>query len=452
MAPFRLSDREQGSQFCRFERNLIFDPSLKDVGFVHYLSKRTFTLLKSRFTDIDNKRIYLLPGDIEPPDEGTFVRLEVGRIEKLVIKQGKGSPNFNYREGGQVESIESPHIPLPPPSIPRNEFIHRISSNWKDPEEDMLDIIMSMLMVSAPGSVYGQGGLGSDGLETARSAGTGTTRDVSNTLVAQLPTEFRMKSRSRYRYSILDSVKARKEFLKSRSSENTFSILHSSNIRYSERSRKDDIPIQLPYVLENAELRSKREGLDLDILEYQLTALYKPPPEEGSVVKMGEDLMRIAQKESVWPGFGDIMLDKYAVIKIHMALTRLNVGKTFDGKMFRRQPLETEEGNRIFQKIMKRGFEEIERSIMKEKVMDTTVQLPWREKLKPIDREIYYYLRKTAEDTGNRDIPLDSIDMKITEMELEKVLQRLNRYGYILFMRGGTVIRVIVSSSPEDSS
>jgi hypothetical protein len=348
--------------------------------------------------------------------------------------------------------IPDPRLPLPPPSIPKEEFIHRVSANWKDASLDDLDIVISLLMVSAPGSIYGIGGLGSEGLESMRLPGKGTSRDVAKTIMDQLPVEFRMKTRSPYRYSVIDSMRSRTSFKRERAKENTFTILASSTMRYSERSREEDIPIQMPFVLSDSQMTSKKEGMDLDVLEYQLSALYMPPPSEEVLAKKGEEMMRITRRESAWPGFGDVIIDPFSGIRIGLALSRLQVGKEFNGRSFSRRPGDIEKGNELFNDLMKRGMEEIERSLKKEKMMDTTVQLPWREKLKPLDREIYFDLRKNAEDSGILDISRESIELKVPEHEVDRSLERLNRYGYILFMKGGTVIRVLVNSEPERSS
>lgn len=453
MTPFRLSERETGSQFCRFENALIFDPLMKDIGFVHFLSSRSFTLMGSKFTDIDNGRVYLVPEDlVGRMIQGDLIEVEASNVDRLILPERKksGISDLRYREVAEVQSFKKASIPLSPPKLPKEEFIYRCSSNWNDAQSDMLDMVISLLMVSSPGSVYGKGGLGSEGLEIMRYKGTGTPRDVSRTIMEQLPLEFRMRGKSPYRYTAIDSQKSFIDFDRWRAKENTFSILKP--VKYVQRLREKKIPIQLPFVLQDAEKREDKEGVDLDILEYQLTALYTPPPSEGSVVKMGEALARTAREESIWDGQAISSIDSMAPLRIGLALTRLNVGKTFDGRGFSRRPASMDEGSSLFRSLIKRGLEEIEhRARRKEAVLEATPH-PWRDRLKPMDREVYYHLRKRSEDTGKFDIEVGSIDLNINEMDLERSLERLNRYGYILFMRGGTVIRIILTSSPEDSS
>ena len=453
MSPFRLSERDQGSQFCRFERKLIFDPELKDVGFVHFLSNRSFTLMGSRFSDIDNGKVYIIPEDLDGQiSQGEFLEIEPSRVERLIIPDPKkgGLNDLEYRDVAEVQSFRRASIPLAPPSLPRDEFIYRCSSNWNDAESDMLDIVISLLMVSSPGSVYGKGGLGSEGLEVMRSKGTGTPRDVSKTILEQLPVEFRMKGKSPYRYTTIDSQKAFMDFNEWRATENTYSILKP--VKYVERLKEKKIPIQLPFVLRDSEKREDKDGVDLDVLDYQLTALYTPPPTEESTLKMGEELAKTARGESIWDGTAVSSIDSMAPLRIGLALTRLNVGKTFDGRGYSRKPSSLDEGSSLFRELIRRGLEEIEHRARKKEAFLEVSSHPWREKLKPADRELYYYLRTAVEETGVFDIPVDSISMELNQFELERSLERLNRYGYLLFMKGGTVIRLILTDSPEDSS
>jgi hypothetical protein len=452
MTTFRLSDRQFGSEFCKLERSLIFDPRFKDVGFVRFISPNAIVLTGSRFMDADKGRVYLVSKDLASRiDDGELVRISIEKVEKAVVPKIKGSPeNAYYREVARAIGIEEARIPLPPPTLPSDEFIYRVSSNWRDADQDLLDRIIALLMVSAPSSVYGTGGIGSEGLEVMRASGTGTSRDVSQTIINQLPLEFRLAGRSPYRYSTVDSLKGLIEFENGRSEENSFSILKP--LRYSGRLKERGIPIQLPFILKDAELKVKKKVIDLDVLEYQMTALYTPPPSENSVKIVAEELARESHRESVWDGAAISSIDPFSSLRIGLALSRLNIGKQFDGIGYSRRMADPLEGKALFRELMKRGLEEIERRTRTEKVMDEVSTHPWREKLKPVDREIFFELRKKVDNTGVNEFPIGSLDLDIDPRMLEESLQRLNRYGYILYLRSGTVIKLVIDSSPEDQS
>ncbi len=454
MPPFRLMDRQFGSEFCKLERSLIFDPEMKDVGFVHFLTGNTIVLKGSKFTQMDKDRVYVLPVEISKEIvEGQFVKVETGKIERAVIPSGAGRgalKNASYKEVTEAISIEDARIPLPPPSLPADEFLYRASSNWNSAEEDLLDKIIALLMVSAPSSVYGHGGIGSEGLEVMRSPGTGTPRDVAQTIYSQLPVEFRIKGKSPYRYSTVDSLKGLIEFERGRAPENSYSILKP--MRYSERLKEKRVPIQLPFVLKDSELSGKKEDLDLDVLEYQLTALYTPPPSENMVKKVAADLARTSHGESIWGGKAISAIDPLSSLRIGLSLSRLNVGKHFDGKGYSRRITDIGDGRDLFRELISRGLEEVERRARREKMVDSMGVHPWRDGLRPIDREVYFELRTRSEETGVDEFKVDDIDIELDGRTLEVSLDRLNRYGYILYLKGKTVIKLIIDSSPEDSS
>jgi hypothetical protein len=436
------------------ERSLLFDEDYSHFGFVHFLSPGTIELRGSRFTNFNRGRVYILPDDIVPKlNEGQFVEVKPGRIEKAVLPTGSdkmGMKDVHYKEVVEANDVIEARIPLPPPAIPMDEFIFRTSSNWKYADEDLLDKVVSILFVSAPPSVYGEGGIGSEGLETMRMGGSGSIIDVSNTILSQLPLEFRMKGSSQYRYSIFDSLRGYRDFKKERSSENAYSVIRK--IKYQKTLRKVDVPIHLPFVLNNAEMRTRKESVDLDVLEYQLTALYTPPPTEKAVSKMAEELSKAAHREAIWDGFAATTIDPLASVRIGVSLTRLSIGKQFDGKGYSRRASALDDGKKLFQELMKRGLEEVERRMRMEKATSDLASHPWRGKLKPIDREVFFELRTKAEQAGTFDLSRDDLDLKIPSLELDKVLDRLNRFGYVLFLKGGTIIRLIVDSSPEDNS
>lgn len=454
MATLRLKDRQFGSEFCSFERKLIFDHQYRDVGYAHFIASDKVILFGSRFTERDKGRIYLLPQDLASRvEEGNFVEIEHGRVDKVVIPSGKGRKglmNAHNKEVTPATSISEPRVPLPAPAIPMDEFVHRISSNWRSAEEDMLDKVMALLMVSAPTSVYGKGGIGSEGLEIMRVPGTGTPRDVAQTLIAQLPLEFRVSSRSPYRYSTVDSLKGLIEFENGRAPENSYSVLKP--MRYTKRLKERKVPIQLPFTLKDAEMKKKRTDIDLDILEYQLTALYTPPPSENAVMEMAKDLVRTGREESIWDGRAISAIDPLSSVRIGLALTRLNVGKQFDGTGYSRRRSDLHDGRDLFRELLGRGLEEIERRIRKERIEQPVLDHPWRGKLKPIDREIYFELRARSESTGSDEFPVQSIDLNIPQRNLQESLERLNRYGYLLYLRGGTIIKLIIDDSPEEQS
>ncbi len=454
MSPFRLRDRDLGAQFCQLERSLIFNEAMSHIGFVHHEGTNTFRLLKSKFTEIYGSYVYTIPRDLRPSiEEGSFISVEPGRVSaRISVDRGrfvKGKEEPRKLLVAEVESVAPAVLALPSPELPRDEFLDRISRSWRSAREDMLDKVMALLMVSAPSSLYGSGGIGSEGLEVARDLSKGTPRNVADTVLSQLPAEFRMRSGSPYYFTKVDSLTTVRSIGRNRSDEGCFTLVHPH--RVTDAWTREKIPIQLPFILREAQFRGRLPELDLDVLDFQLTALYTPPPAEnmveemmGRVKKRGESLMFDAV------GLG--MPDQMASVRIALSLARLNVGRVFrTGKYVR--PLENplDEGERLYYALMEQGMEEVGRKKEEERYGGMRSH-PWRERLKDLDRRIYYRLRISAEESGVDRVPRESIMPDIERRTIDKALDRLNRYGYILFMKGGTEIKVVVESSPEDES
>ncbi len=453
MAGLRLRDRYMGSELCRFERSLMTDPSNRDVGFVSFIDGRSFRLLKSKFTDIDSGRVYLLPPDLSPKAiDGELVRAVPSHVLKRVVVPGNDPRRVSEAvnmEVVDVLSIERPRVPIPPPLLPKDEFMAKVSSSWSDPDRDLLDLVIALLLVSAPSSVYGRGGLGSEGLETPRAPDAGTPRDLAQTVTAQLPVEFRTSGTSRYRFLTVDSLKDLIEVQSTRVEENCFSIVRPHRVSEAMRSKK--VPIQLPFVLKEARLKGKPPEIDLDVLDYQLTALYTPPPTDEQVRELSERALKEAFTDAFWdaPSIGEP--DPLGAVRIALALTRLNIGKQFTGEGFMRKRTDvSSDGFSVFKELLSRGLEEKGRMMREEDVFRRDRTFPWRSKLKPLDRRIYMELRETAEREGRVDFDRGSIMPGADRRKVEEALERLNRYGYVLFMKGGTVIKVVISSIPEE--
>ena len=453
MKSFRLQDREIGAHFCGLERDLIFDETRTHEGWVHYVTENSFRLVKSRFTDIDKSILYSIPVDIKPPDEGDFVRVEPGREKKIVRSANKSAGRTDNRFRSfrliEVDDIGPGRLRIPPPLLPRDEFLGRVTDGWANAQEDMLDVVMALLLVSAPPSVYGRGGVGSEGLEGFRMEERGSPRDVARTIMDQIPVEFRIPGRSPYRYMSLGSVRDIRTYRKDNASESNFTIVKPH--RVTDSWTMQELPIQLPFVLKDSMYRRRSKEFDLDIMDYQLSALYLPPPPSKDLEKMAEKAVRSVYRYEFFDKLGFGEPDPMGSVRLALAMGRLNVGKEWTGRKYIRKSFAgMKEGEEIFSRLMKRGYEEVGNRAREESAYDMHRTLPGREKLKERDRRIYYMLRSRAEETGLEETPRIEILPDENPALVDESLERLNRYGYILFLQGGTVIRVVRSYQPED--
>ncbi|MGA1822180.1 MAG: hypothetical protein ACMUIG_06615 [Thermoplasmatota archaeon] len=449
MSGYRLSDREAGAHFCRFERELIFDDSRADTGWVRYISKNVFKLMKSRFTDIHSGRVYLLPESDRGPAEGDFIEIEPGTEEKKIVIKGAGRRikpgDFESYRVINVDRWTEGRIVVPPPLLPRDEFLFRVSREWRNAPEDMLDTVIALLMVSAPPSIFGRGGVGSEGLEALRMTSIGSPRDVARSIMTNLPLEFRVPGSSVYKYMPLGSARDVASYRSDRSSEGNFTIVKPHRI--TDAWLREKLPIQLPFVLIHSEYRKEKatqEEFDLDVLDYQLSALYLPPPKPEDVEAKVKKTMERAYRSEFFDlgGFGEP--DPLGGAKLQLALGRLNIGREWKGRKYvRRSFLGMDKGDDLFERLLRRGYQEVRERRRDESFKERDRSLPGREKLKDRDRRIYFLLRRRAEENGIFETPREEILPGENQMEVQESLDRLNKYGYILYMKGGIVIKVV---------
>ena len=439
----RLSDRELGSEFCRLERALIFDSAYENVGYAHFHTKDSIILKRSRFTDIDRGVIYLLPPDlVKKVSEGDLIEIVPGRSMDRMrpVGEGRGRSFTRSRYVEAMDVVEG-RVPVPAPNLPRDEFVQRSSSSWVDAEEDMLDMVIALLLVSAPSSVYGRGGIGSEGLEVYRERGYGTLADVAQTVRQNLPIEFRTGSNV-YRYEVLDTLGSMRAFRKEKAQELSYSIIKPH--RVTQTWLRDRVPVQLPFVLENARLKEQVREIDLDVLDYQLCALYSPPPDAGHVLEMAKDSVKRATASGAFDMPGPFDIDPMAGLRVALSIMRLNIGREFKGTSYIRRPLSGhEEGMRVFEKVLKRGLEEVRKRMDQEDFFRMDRSLPFRDRLTEQDRMLFYEIKKEMDEKGLEEIPKESVVKGRNRLALEGSLEKLNRYGYVLFMKGGEWIRII---------
>jgi hypothetical protein len=453
MKNLRLGDREKGSEFCRFERDLIFNEENKDVGYVRHLDGRSFKLVKSKFTPIDSGRTYLLPEDGSfSVEEGSFIRVEVDKL----FQDRKMDPGFSGDSTigtstvyAEVGNITEPKIPLPPPDLPLEEFLARISRGWKDPEEDHLNHVMGLLMVSSPRSILGDGGLGSEGIQRERGTMKGTNKDLADSMISQLPVEFRTTGTSQYKYSKVENLGDIKLIRTKRIGENCYSLVPD---RIYEAMVQRNIPIQLPFVIRNSSLSRTDLEVDLDVLDYQLTGLYMPPPPEKVQEERFHRVLNGLKNEEFWDIRGVGELDRNCGLKIELALTRLFIGKRFVKDGYRSSRTGIEEGVDLIKRIMRYGFENFRLKIKEEDYFRSRRSEPWRGKLKSLDKEIYMRLRNLREEHGIESVPRKDVYPEADPRKVEESIERLNRYGYVLQMKNGSIIKIVMSDDPESLS
>ena len=453
----RLADRSLGAQFCRFERELIFNNENRHIGFVNFTGRNTFELVKSKFTGLSGRDLYLLPEDLRRGvAQGEYVRVEPGGMERRYrpapgrTRRSLRAPDFT--DLTEVEGIHSEPLKIPPPNIPRDEFLARISRGWSNADSDLLDRVMGVLMLSAPPSVYGRGGIGSEGIVGSadfRSPGSGTPRNVAASIRNLLPTEFRNGNVGPYHYSQVGNLRDLKRITRGGEQEECFTLVKPH--RVSDTWRGQSVPIQLPFVLRDSILLGATTEFDLDVLDYQLSAFYLPPPKMEDAERIAGEAVKRAMDIELFdmPGIGEI--EPMGAVRLSMSLFRLSVGKMFTGKGYvRRTFLRFGEGQELFVELIRRGLDEVGKRKRTEGLIRGLRTHPWRDRLKDEDRMIYAELRRRYDELGIRDTPRSDLFPDRDQRMVGRSLERLNRFGYVLFMQGGAIVRVVVSEDPEE--
>jgi hypothetical protein len=301
-------------------------------------------------------------------------------------------------------------------------------------------------MVSSPRSIIGEGGLGSEGIQRERGTKKGTNKDLADMIMAQLPLEFRTSGTVQYKYSKIENIGDIKLIGARRTSENCYSLVPD---RIYEAMVQRNIPIQLPFVVRNAELKKREMEMDLDVLDYQLTGLYLPPPPEKVQEERFHGLINDLKNEEFWDMGRVGELDPNAGIKIELALTRLFLGKRFKGDGYGASRTDISEGADIIRKLMSYGFENFRMKVREEDYFRSQRTEPWREKLEPLDKEIYLDLRRMNDEQGIDLVPRDSIMPGSDRTMVDASIERLNRYGYVLQMKNRTMIKMVITDDPE---
>jgi hypothetical protein len=184
--------------------------------------------------------------------------------------------------------------------------------------------------------------------------------------------------------------------------------------------------------------------LDLDVLEYQLCALYSPTPPADDILPLAVSAIRKAHASELFDFPSMVEIDTLSGVRVALSMMRLNIGRELKGGRYMRRPLSgPEEGLKVLEDILKRGLEEVRRKASDEDLFRGDRSLPFRDRLTQNDREIYSRIRRIQTEEGLAEVPLERIIQQRGQAAAESSLANLNKYGYVLFMKGGTSLRIV---------
>lgn len=325
-----ISEREYGGQLANFERIMI---GMEHAGWLTYLGLNRCTLSKSPFQkNLAKSVIYLLPPDFDA-EENTLVEFEVGRpIKEYPDQINKNDNLFEWgEESYEVQSwkkLDIEKMGVLKPYLTKDEFLHRISKNWEGAHYDHLDMSMAIQLMSCPPGEFGIGGIGSQTLNAGGGGGKGKLLRFGRSLQNSIPREFLNGNQSKSHHFIRSKDNAR-EVDKLRKSDLGNEINYNYLTIVDEKV--DNLPIQIPSIINHSVYRPEQNYNDYDVMEYYVTSfMWKPVISRTLLDKIEKEILFVHNQ--IYPELEDIPInvDPQSVGKIALALTRLNLTNKLD--------------------------------------------------------------------------------------------------------------------------
>lgn len=304
--------------FAAFERQILNTPH---VGWVRWGPGGQFQLLKSPFRDtIFYDHYYRLPPDLRPK-ENSLVELEVEGPSRKLLGQINNTTYFKYKEYYDVVAIKDLDINkvvlLQKPYLERDEFLDRITCNWKNASEDHLDVSLALQLLSCPASIYGTGGIGSKSAAPINHTKKPLV-DLKKTINRLLPTEF-LRGSKLYQYNFIEDSKTLSEVEAKRIKGDVSEVSYNHLWRFPPKSV--NTPINIPTLIYNSVYNPKNLEMDIDVLEYILTALaIRPHIEKYMESKIQDDAIKNYDRLYSDEALSKLNLDPFSPIKIGTCL------------------------------------------------------------------------------------------------------------------------------------
>ncbi len=272
-----LNEREFGYWFAPFERELIWVKNQEHIGWVVRTSNTTFKLQYTPFYKQYKNYTYIAPTLEQMPPENMCVEIKPLKIVQKVKFSGRGLygeyDNYCIIDGFKEYILQIQKQKL---NMGYKDFLYHCSSNWNFAEEDDLDKMLALQLVSCPSSFYGKGGIGAiaSKISSYGKLSKSVVTQLSNTYKGIVSPNFK-EVNDKYFFNLITT---------------------SSDVSYIDQIRKHNpcevnycrpcltyndaqitagaIPVQIPLLIKGANYK-KSDGLEevYLLLQYQLTAL-----------------------------------------------------------------------------------------------------------------------------------------------------------------------------------
>ncbi len=329
-----LNKREFGSWFAPFERDLMFVRKQDHIGWVVHISDKTFKLQLTPFFKQFKDYLYVTPDSKLMPPEKMCVEVKPFKIIREPVFNDK-SLYGKYNNFCIVDGFKEFKINTQKPDIDHKDFLHHCSVNWNNAEEDGLDMMLALQLVSCPNSFYGKGGLGSLASKLSKEGKLSKTivPQLSSTFNRIVPSDFQ-KENDLYFFNMVTTPPELNSIHQIRQ--------HSPcEVNYCRPCLSIDdaqltskaIPVQIPLLAKYAKYVKSDELIEhYLLLQYQLTALmHNPTFEENNMAfkKIETNILKIIEARNLDNIFE---ADANSINKLALAFSRLYLTSDVDNR------------------------------------------------------------------------------------------------------------------------
>lgn len=320
-----LNARQFGEEFAPFEQELIFLKQEEHIGWVEHTGAQTFKLKLTPFYDQCRKYEYIAPAPNLLPPQRLCIEVKPFKIIREPVFEKK-SLYGKYQNYCIIDSYKEYKILLPKPNIGYKDFLYHCSVNWIDAEEDDLDTLLALQLVSCPSSFYGKGGIG-----TMASKLTGYGK-LSNQIVPQLNNTYNsiiaanfQKTNDIYLFNMIKTTQNTRFINQIRSGSSSCEVNYCKpcvSIKEAQAAA-ESIPIQIPLLIKGASRYKKADDLaePYFLLQYQLTALMHEPSfgdSNSALNKIEENIRQVIEESN-----GVLNVDSNTINKLALSFSRL---------------------------------------------------------------------------------------------------------------------------------
>ena len=389
-------EKRVNGPWAPFESEIIGE---KHVGWVIPIDNQKFRLQISPFHKDTREHVYILPERGMMPNTSKPVYVEgIERKEAKLDAKKRSVFGKYWRKYLFVEKLEEYKIRKTKPDISLDDFFAACSYNWNYANEDDLDKMIALQLVSCPSSIAGNGGLGSLSSRITKGGSFGKmyVSQLNNTFKAIVPSDF-YSSHEVYRFKFLNREATKlgnitPSALRFRPS--TFELNYVKPCTTVEQAIEfpNKYPVQIPLLVRHSSYNKKVNDYQYDILQYQLSALIHRPEFTDEKLKSFE---KSVKKMIELKNNKVLDVDPFAINKLALAFSRLHLTDELESAEIRDAT-----------ELLVNQWEDWEYYLEKQKDLtryrqsltstsDVTAQFS------PVEMDVYVALQKSHDETGN---------------------------------------------------